>query len=249
MSLIKSWSKSRLDDFEKCRYIIQLKVIDKIPEPERPLPEGKTEHANDRGTRIHDGIEQYVRGKGKLPPEAAKYFKSEIDSIKERFNSGEVSLEGEWGFDRDWKPCAYKGAWLRMKCDAVIHLSPTHIVVVDYKTGRKFGNEIKHGEQVQLYALGASILYPEAKTIDVELWYLDLKPSEDIRNNNITHETKPANKWLYHLKPFNNRGLKMTECTDFKPNPSVFACKWCAYKDGICKFAVTDAPPVRRKGQ
>ena len=239
---VKSWSKSRLDDFEKCPYIIQLKVIDKIPEPERPLPEGKTEHANDRGSRVHDGIEMYIRGKGNLPPEASKYFQSEINSLKERFDSDAVSLEGEWGFDRDWKPTSYKTAWLRMKCDAVVHLSKQHVLVVDYKTGRKFGNEIKHGEQVQLYALGASILFPHATTIDVELWYLDQK-------GEITHESKPASKWLYHLKPFNNRGLKMTQCLDFKPNPSVFACKWCAYKNEGCEFAYKGDAPVRRKGQ
>lgn len=239
---LKSWSKSRLDDFEKCPYMIQLKVIGKIPEPERPLPEGKSEHANDRGTRVHDGIEMFIRGKGELPPEAAKHFKAEIASLKTRFDSGTVSLEGEWGFDRDWKPCPYKTAWLRMKCDAVVHLSTKHILVIDYKTGRKFGNEIKHGEQVQLYALGASILFPLAETIDVELWYLDQK-------GEITHESKPANKWLYHLKPFNNRGRKMTEATEFKPNPSKYACQYCAYKEDVCKFAYKDDAPVRRKGQ
>ncbi len=242
---IKSWSYSRLGDFETCAYRAKLKIIDKIPEPERPLKPGQTEHANDRGTRIHDEIEKYIRGRRKdIPVEAAKHFKAEIESLRARFIAKTVSLEGEWGFNREWEIAPYPGAWLRMKCDAVIHMSPKHIVVVDYKTGRKFGNEIKHGEQVQLYALAAAIRYPEVDIIDVELWYLD--------QDELTHETKPIKKWLYHLKPFNNRGLKMTNATEFKANPSSYACKWCPYKDSICEYAYvepTATKPVRRKGQ
>jgi hypothetical protein len=41
-SMIKSWSFSRLTDFEKCKFLAKLKNIDKVPEPERPLPAGKT---------------------------------------------------------------------------------------------------------------------------------------------------------------------------------------------------------------
>ena len=47
---ISSWSFSKLGDFESCRLKAKLKHLDNIPEPERPLPPGKTEHANDRGT-------------------------------------------------------------------------------------------------------------------------------------------------------------------------------------------------------
>ena len=40
---IRSWSFSRLSDFEACPLKAKLKIIDKIPEPERELPPGKTE--------------------------------------------------------------------------------------------------------------------------------------------------------------------------------------------------------------
>jgi hypothetical protein len=46
---ISKVSFSRLQNFEKCKYLAKLMYIDRIPEPERPLPPGKTEHANDRG--------------------------------------------------------------------------------------------------------------------------------------------------------------------------------------------------------
>jgi RecB family exonuclease len=246
---IKSWSFSRLSEFEQCAYRTKLKIIDKIPEPERPLKPGQTEHANDRGTRIHEAIENFIRGKGAFPPEAIK-FKDEINSLANRFAKGSVSLEGEWGFDANWAPCQYNKAWCKVKCDAVIHLSKKHIVVVDYKTGRKFGNEIKHGEQVQLYALAASILFPDVETIDVELWYLD--------QDDLTHESKPAARWMKALKLFTNRGNKMLNETEFKPNPNVYSCKYCPYKEEVCTYAYKDkqgeqnfykAKAVRRKGE
>lgn len=243
--MIKSWSFSRLSDFEQCKYRAKLKYVDNIPEPIRELAEGKTEHANDRGTRIHAECEEYVRGTRKEIPKEASSYEAELKSLRQKFIDGKAELEGEWGFDNQWNVCAYKSkeVWLRVKCDAVIHLSPTHILVVDFKTGRKFGNEIKHGEQVQLYALAAAVKFPNAKTIDVELWYFDQKDGE-----NYTHESKPADKWLYHLKLFTNRGNKLLSATAFEPNPNAFSCKWCPYKEELCEYAHKGAMlPVRRK--
>jgi hypothetical protein len=56
----RSWSYSKLTDFEKCKKYFWLKHEEKVPEPERPLPPGKTEHANDRGTRVHTSCEEYI---------------------------------------------------------------------------------------------------------------------------------------------------------------------------------------------
>ena len=64
--MIKAWSFSRLSIFEQCKLRTKLAYIDRIPEPPRPLPPGKTEHANDRGTRIHDAAERFVRGGAEL---------------------------------------------------------------------------------------------------------------------------------------------------------------------------------------
>lgn len=229
--MIKSWSFSRLSEFEQCAYRTKLKLIDKVPEPERQLKPGQTEHANDRGTRIHEACEAYVRGNAPLPPEAES-FRDEFESLRNWFVQDKVSLEGEWGFDSNWEPCEYNKAWLKVKCDAVIWISPTHIVVVDYKTGRKQGNEIKHGEQVNLYALAAAVKFPEVETIDVELWYLD--------KDDTTQLSKPAKKWMKFLQLFTNRGNKMLNATQFKPASNAFACQYCPYKDGVCEHAYTN---------
>jgi RecB family exonuclease len=222
-TFIPTWSFSRIQDFEQCKRRAKLKYLDKIPEPERPLPPGKTEHANDRGTRIHDAGERFARGGIELIPELQK-FKPEFERLKALYATGNVSLEGEWAMDRSWEPVAWASsdAWLRLKLDALVFLSPTEAVAIDYKTGKRFGNEVKHNEQLQLYQLVTFLRYPKLETIHVELWYLDV--------DELVTVTYTRNQGLRFRRSFENRGNAMTTCTEFPPNPNIFSCKWCPYK-------------------
>lgn len=223
-TFIPTWSFSRIQDFEQCKRRAKLKYLDKIPEPERPLPPGKTEHANDRGTRIHDAAERFVRGGIEMIPELAK-FAPEFQKLKTLFAAGKVSLEGEWAMNRAWEPVAWKSsdAWLRLKLDALTFLSNTEAVAIDYKTGRKFGNEVKHAEQLQLYQLVTFMRYPQLETIHVELWYLDI--------DEVTCVTYTRSQGLRFKRSFDTRGNNMTTCIDFPPNSNVFSCRWCPYKN------------------
>lgn len=227
--LIHSWSPSKLADFEKCRYFAYLKHAERIPEPERPLPEGKTEHANDRGTRVHTAAELYVRGDGDFIPEM-KNFQMEFERLRELYKVGAVSLEGEWGVNINWEPCDWKKAWHRVKLDAMVRMTRTHAVVIDYKTGKRFGNEIKHAEQMTQYQLNAFMRYPELETVTTELWYLDV--------NELARLHFTRNQGLRFKTKFHNRGLMITQATSFPPNPNVFSCRWCGYGPwgtGHCK--------------
>jgi hypothetical protein len=112
--------------------------------------------------------------------------------------------------------------WCRIKCDAVAFLSDTEAVVVDYKSGKRYGNEIKHSEQMKLYQLGAFLRYPKLETVTVELWYTDLDELHD--------QTFRRDQGLRFAEGFARRGEAMTTCEDFPPNPNVFSCKWCPYK-------------------
>ena len=231
---ISAWSFSRLDVYEKCPLQAKLKYIHKIPEPDRPLPPGKDEHANERGSRVHDSAEFYVRNNVELIPEL-RTFKAEFHRLRELFREGKVSLEGEWGFDKDWEPIQYNSAsiWLRVKLDALVHLSKTHGVVIDYKTGRRHGNEIKHAEQTQLYVVATFLRYPELETIDVELWYTD--------QNELAHMRFMRHQGMRFFTTFNNRGKALTSATDFKPKANIFSCKWCPYhpnRSGDCQYGV-----------
>jgi hypothetical protein len=218
--MIKSWSHSRVVDFEKCKNMAFLKYVRRIPEPERPLRPGQTEHANDRGTRVHDGNELYVRGKGDMPSES-KSFRTEMEALQRLFELGKVSLEGEWGFDRAWEICDYKVAWLRMKLDALVFLSPQEAVAIDYKTGKKFGNEIKHGEQLMLYQLATFLRYPGLEEVHTELWYLD--------HDELTQKTFTRAQGLRFKRNWEQRGNAITTCTTFPPNPNRWSCQYCPY--------------------
>lgn len=229
---VPSWSFSKLGDFEKCKRYFALKHLDKIPEPVRPLRPGQTEHANDRGSRIHDAAEHFVDGTGPFIPEL-KAFQLEFEHLRALYAAGMVSLEGEWGMDRDWEPTEWKKAWHRSKLDAIVHIAEDEAIVIDYKSGRKFGNELKHGQQLQLYAVNALLRYPLLDKITTELWYLD--------QDDITTMTFTRSQGLRFRDNFNRRGIEVTSCTEFPPNPNIHSCKWCQYgpwNGGQCSVGV-----------
>jgi hypothetical protein len=229
-----SWSFSKIGDFEKCKKYFWLKHEKKIPEPERPLRPGQTEHANDRGSRVHDNCEQYVRGDiDNLAPEAEKHFGCQIDLLRVLHEFGHVELEGEWGMDEDWEIADWDTAWLRLKLDVLVHVSYTDAIVIDYKTGKKFGNEVKHAQQLQLYALVAFLRYPELETVDAQLWYLDV--------NETTSQRFTRSQALRFMKSFEKRGSDIVGCTSWPANPNKFSCQWCLYgpeHSGHCDVGV-----------
>lgn len=219
---LHTWSYSRLTVFEQCKLRAKLQYIDRIPEPPRPLPPGKTEHANDRGSRIHEAAELYVKGGVELLPELSKYS-DEFLQLRELYSKGQVSLEGEWALDNQWLPIGWNDprAWVRLKLDAMVRLSESHAVVIDYKTGRLKGNEVKHMEQGQLYQLATFLRYPDVQKVDVEFWYTDL--------DEMTRVSYTRAQGLRFLKSYEIRGQAVTDCLDFQPNPNIFSCKWCPY--------------------
>ena len=104
---------------------------------------------------------------------------------------------------------------------------PTH------NTGKRFGNELKHAQQLQLYALCTLIRYNRVQQTTNELWYLD-------HDELASFELKRSQLERY-LRIFDRRGRAFTECTEFTPNPNVHTCKWCPYaphNQGDCKFGV-----------
>lgn len=248
-----SWSHSKLSDFEKCKFLFWLKHDQKIPEPERPLPPGKTEQANDRGTRVHNHAEGYVNGT--LPNQITEMgrFAHEFEHLRYLFTLGLVSLEGEWAMDKNWCPTDWRTGWHRSKVDSIVFPHATwsqdkklnaitarvmqgsgpEAIVIDYKTGKKFGNEIKHAEQTQLYALNAVLRFPDLEEVTTELWYLD--------QDELTRATFTRSQILRFKANWDRRGHALTDCTVFPPNPNIHSCKWCQYgpwNGGQCKVGV-----------
>ncbi len=225
--MIKSWSYSRIKDYKSCKYKAYLKHVERVPDP-NPSP------AADRGTAIHTMAEHYVMGNiSTLPQELAK-FKEDFAYLRDLHAAGQVSLEGEWGFDKDWAVTDYRSAWGRIKADGVVHLDAQRAVVIDYKTGKKFGNEVSHAEQTQLYSLAVFLREPDIQTIKADLWYLD----HGLVSTLTITRTEALAKYL---KYWDKSAKQMTTATEFPPNPNQFSCKWCPYKPsgtGHCKVGV-----------
>lgn len=232
MSNLRSWSYSKLLDYEQCPLRFKMRHIDSVPEAKSP--------AADRGTAIHQLAEDFTRGNCKHLPNELVKFKEEFHVMQREYKAKNVCLEGEWGFNKDWEPCEYKTAWLRMKADAVVHKKHnSEAVVIDYKTGKRFGNELKHGEQVQLYAIATAIREPWIKNITVELWYLDL---DELHANTYTRSQA-----LSFVNSFDKRANKLTKAEEFLPQPNIFTCKWCPYgpnKDNVCPHGITGQESV-----
>ncbi len=225
---IKSWSFSVLMDFETCNYRAFLKSVRRLKQKENEF--------SSRGNHIHKLAEDFVNGEIEgLPNELIK-FEKEFDEIMGRkANGDQILVEQEWAFTETWEPTQWRGssAWARIKADLCAFESQKSVLIVDHKTGKKFGNELKHGQQLQFYVVSAFLMYPELEYVEAELWYLD-------------HGIKTVKRYtrdeaMVFLPRWEERAIKMTTTTEFIPSPSKNNCLWCPYGrangTGDCEWA------------
>lgn len=150
-----------------------------------------------------------------------------------------------------------RSATRRVKQVKRIESVPTQCILVDsldhtflctknflptHNTGARFGNEVKHLDQLHLYAVASFLRYTSVKKVITEDWYLD-------HNEKASH-TMTDKQMPKHLAHFDKRGHTMTSTTVFKPNPNQFTCKWCPYgpdRQGDCKYGMSAkvAPPKK----
>lgn len=233
MNHIKAGSFSRLSVFQECPRRAELAYIKKIPELDRgpgPLtaPDGNKEWHNVRGSRIHQLAEDYVKGcTGEtLPPELRK-FKKELLELQKLHKTGKIVTEQLWCFTKQWEVCDpdnRENIYFRMITDVTVFHTKNIVTSIDYKTGRRFGNEIKHGQQSQLYQLGTFLRYPDVQEVTTEIWYLDI---DEIASMEFTRE-----QGMRFFKHWNDRMETMYNETEFKPTPNGNSCRWCPYKPG-----------------
>jgi hypothetical protein len=233
---ITTWSYSRLKDFEKCPYMLWLKAGEKRDQSHVDRT------AMDRGTMIHLEAENFVNGTGDFTKHLAK-FADYFKEMKLRYEADTVVLEEDWGFDEDWQITGYWDAnvWCRMKLDNFIFTAFNEKnevitgIATDYKSGKKFGNEVAHNQQGQLYVLGSFLKYPTLEAVTVDFKYLD----HGISSKPKTYSREKAMKFL---KPWTDRALALTEAVEFKPKANKINCKWCPFGpqsgDSSCEWGV-----------
>ena len=217
---LRSWSFSGLQVFETCPYWAYLRYGQRIPEPEPP-----PNAPNVRGSRTHDEAELFVRGEGPFTPGLAKFEKQFLE-LKTLFDEGIVELEENWGVDRSWNSVEWSdpNCWGRIKLDAFVRTSTTSCRVIDYKTGKSWGNEVKHSQQGSVYGIAALMRYPELEEVTIEFWYLD--------EGKCRPKTISRDKLMKQLPKLNERAVMMTSVSSFPAKPNKFNCRWCPYRPG-----------------
>lgn len=224
---IPAWSFSTLKSFEECPYRVYLSKVKKL--------KGEGSEAADRGTRIHDEAEAFIRGEmDRLPKDLKKMEQTYVD-LQDQFdkNPERFQLEEDWGFTARWGKTGYfdNDVWLRQKLD-VFEKWDTSCVISDHKSGRKHGNELKHADQGLQYAIGAFKRYPELDFAKVQFLYID--HNEEMVKN---YTRERAIKFLPRLE---QRAFALTNATEqqlIKPNPSKNNCRFCDHaKSGACKW-------------
>ncbi|WP_051587333.1 PD-(D/E)XK nuclease family protein [Pseudomonas sp. RL] len=215
LGTVPTWSMSRLFDFEDCPHKVYLSVVAKMPSPSGPAAE--------RGTQIHNHIEGYIQAEHSDVIKEMQGFLPLINLLREEYAEARVEVEGDWGFTRTWGVTGWTGkdVWARMKLDAIHFESPTSAKVIDWKTGKKWGNEIKHGQQGMGYAIGAFARYPELELISVQFAYLD--KGEELR---AAYTRRQADLMRPMLE---RRADVMTTSVTFDPKPSFHACRFCPH--------------------
>lgn len=201
-------------NFERCPYSVTF-----------PYKERTNEYAQ-AGIDAHKEVESYLTGN---TPDVPLSLAGGFDWVGLRALS--PTVEEPWGFDRDWQPCAYRVAWLKVKPDIYIETDIT-VRLIDIKNGKREHNEVKHVQQLQLYLCSAQAKFPGRKTYLGEDWYLPLGKSFPTKIYTENHLLAMRHRW-------HQRGAAMTDAKDYPPRPSRSNCRFCEQRED-CQFAFED---------
>jgi len=240
---ITAWSFSRYSCYKQCPLKAKLQFIDKIKEPPNP--------AMDRGAKIHDKAEAYIKGTITSLPNELKEFKALFQRLRKQYKKAinGMVVEDTWAFTKDWDETSWNdwiGCWVRIKLDCAEHEEGTDdvLIVNDWKTG-KFRPEMneEYIEQLGLYALAALLLHEHIEVVKPRLVYLDhgvIYPeegSDDEKELTFNRKDIPKLKKLW-----NKRVQPMMKDKSFAPRPNN-KCHWCFFRKsnkmaggGQCKF-------------
>lgn len=221
---VPTWSFSTLKDFEQCPYRVYLAKVAKAPRT--------SSTAADRGLRVHAAAEAFVRGDEEELIRELLSFQIGMHRLREFYLKGLVQMEERWGFTRDWEPCEWEDdkLWAKMMLDAIVMDGEDSCFIIDFKTGKKKGNEIKHTDQGLTYAVGTIMKYPKVQFCQVEFWYTDEKEK--------LIKTYTREQLMLLIPHLEERAHTLTTCVEFEPKPSAQNCKWCSHKEtDTCDYA------------
>lgn len=230
---VTRWSFSALRDDEKCPLITYYKRIEKVPGPDRP-----DDHPANVGNQIHAQAEAFIQGEADEVVPALKHVSEKLHELRDKYRDGTVLVEEKWGFTRDWAKTDWSDpdCWAMVRCDVVDLDSDGAgtIEVIDWKTGKRWGNEVAHMQQMQLYTIGGFLWRPEARLVKSTLSYT--------KENRVVSRTTDRSALPLLLERWESRAHTMTNRMIFTPKPTRRNCRFCDYGtengNGHCPYAM-----------
>lgn len=226
------WSHSQLALWRKCPFAARLRYIDHEP---GPPPKPGDDDRRERGKRLHKNAEDYVTLKASNLFEELEPFSGLLGEARGLVEDkiGRVECEKVTYFDQYWRPTTADGKWLIVVPDLKVVVPGVINMTVDYKSGKKFGNEVSHYAQVELYTIASWKVDPDHEEYVGEVWYLDQK---DV----VPHAFHPKQLERSFVR-LDSEVARMMEDKIMAPRPNKVTCKWCDYSPrgtGICPVGV-----------
>jgi hypothetical protein len=221
------YSYSSLATFKQCPAKFKFAYIDKVEVPtEPPSP------AMERGTKIHNSVEDYLLGKSEfLHPDIHKTYGQFMMSL--RAEVGTLLPEWKWGVTWDFKPCSYDApnCMIHGYMDAVVVPADesSHIALYEWKTGKKYLED--HASQAFTYATALMIHHPERPAVDAMITYFD---------QTDYHKIMYPQGMMLNYQHTLRREIDAIVFEKRWPTKPTFKCKWCKfsrYNGGPCLVA------------
>lgn len=221
---IRGASFSRLSVYEACHLRAHYEFALKLPQLERPADDpGRV--ASERGTLVHEAAEAYIKGDGELHAELRRpKVREKLEEVRAAYQEGRAHVEEEWAYNADWGLTTWfaEDVWLRVKLDAGVVMAKGLYEVNDWKTGKRFGNEVKHAQQGLLYGISTIMRFPEVERVQISFTYTD--------HNVVVPRTFDREVLARIVPSWTDRINAMLNDTVHKPKPSKMNCRFCPYR-------------------
>jgi hypothetical protein len=212
------WSFSGWEQYNQCPFKFKCRHLLHLPDP--PGPQAA------RGTRLHQTAQDFIEAKRDDLTEEFYHLRPFYRELRDVH----ALCELEWGFLRDWTPCAYEHprVWIKVKTDAIYSPAPAKLVVVDHKSGKIY--EDKHEMQTELYAVAAFILHPNAEEVKTILAYIDKNHKQSRIYLRAVLQALIA-RWEARVKP-----LYLEDLWPMRANEYCGNCNYRKANGGPCQY-------------
>jgi len=242
-----SWSFTRWNDWQKCPAFACYRHLKKVKTEamlarEKGLADGTVEPGPmERGADIAKKAEDFLKGKVKAVPMPLMPVAQVYRDLRKR---GNLSVEDNWGFDKDWIPCSptdWNKCWLRVKIDVAYMQEGTKKApgdifhMKDNKTGKYDERKVEEYKcQLELYGVAGLSRMPTVTSVTAQLVYSDL----GILYPADAPIVFPREQLEGLRKIWTNRVRPMFADRRFSPRPGYY-CRYCEFsktKGGPCKY-------------